>query len=121
MGRAIDAETSIPQWDRSSGAGSTESFFGGSMKGILGVCAAASLIAAPAYGWDHWGGDSAGTRFSPLAQITPDNVTNLVPAWQFRTGDLDRRPADQMKRTKFEVTPLLESQCRCPARNRACL
>ena len=77
------------------------------MKGILGVCAAASLIAAPAYGWDHWGGDSGGTRFSPLAQITPDNVTNLVPAWQFRTGDLDRRPADQMKRTKFEATPLL--------------
>ena len=53
------------------------------------------------------GGDSGGTRFSPLAQITPDNVTNLVPAWQFRAGDLDRRPADQMKRTKFEATPLL--------------
>src|SRR4051812_34566946 len=76
------------------------------MRRIGSVGVAALLIAAPAFGWDHWGGDSAGTRFSPLAQITPRNVTNLVPAWHLRTGDLDSRPADLMKRTKFEVTPL---------------
>ena len=63
--------------------------------------------AAPANtSWEHWGGDAAGTRFSPLQQITPQNVERLIEAWQFHTGDLTR-PATLMARTKFEVTPLL--------------
>ena len=31
-------------------------------------------IAHPASAWEHWGGDRGGSRFSPLNQITPDNV-----------------------------------------------
>jgi len=46
-------------------------------------------------------------RFSPLTQITPDNVGNLVRAWEFRTGDLDSRAPEVMKRTKFQTPPLL--------------
>jgi quinoprotein glucose dehydrogenase len=43
----------------------------------------------PANGdWAAYGRDNAGTRFSPLAQITPDNVGKLQRAWTFRTGDL---------------------------------
>ena len=64
------------------------------------------LAAAPAFAWDHWGGDRGGMRFSPLAQITPDNVGQLVAAWEFHTGDLATRAPDIMKRTKFEATPL---------------
>ena len=64
------------------------------------------LVSAPAFGWEYWGGDAGGTRFSPLDQITPANVDNLVRAWQFRTGDLDSRPPLAMARTKFEATPL---------------
>ncbi|MFZ2155110.1 MAG: pyrroloquinoline quinone-dependent dehydrogenase [Bradyrhizobium sp.] len=45
-------------------------------------------------------------RFSPLTQITPANVGDLVRAWQFRTGDLDRRAPAVMARTKFQATPL---------------
>ncbi len=45
-------------------------------------------------------------RFSPLTQITPANVGNLVRAWEFRTGDLDSRAPEAMKRTKFQATPL---------------
>ena len=56
--------------------------------------------------WEHWGGDRGGSRFSPLSQITPDNVGNLVRAWEFRTGDLDSRAPEVMKRTKFQATPL---------------
>ncbi len=63
--------------------------------------------ALPASAWEYWGGDRGGTRFSPLGQITPDNVDNLVRAWEFRTGDLDSRAADVMRRTKFQATPLL--------------
>ena len=61
----------------------------------------------PASAWEHWGGDPGGSRYSPLDQITPGNVDNLVRAWEFRTGDLDRRPPEAMKRSKFQATPLL--------------
>jgi quinoprotein glucose dehydrogenase len=77
---------------------------GGRMPGFL--LAATLLAAAPAFAWDHWGGDRGGMRFSPLAQITPDNVGQLVRAWEFHTGDLATRTPDIMKRTKFEATPL---------------
>lgn len=64
------------------------------------------LVASPALAWEHWGGDRGGQRFSPLAQITPDNVGTLLRGWEFRTGDLDSRAPEVMKRTKFEATPL---------------
>jgi quinoprotein glucose dehydrogenase len=72
---------------------------------IMMVVAAALL--APAYAWEHWGGDAGGTRFSQLAQITPDNVARLIRAWAYRTGDLDGRIPAAAGRTKFEATPLL--------------
>src|SRR5258707_15642308 len=65
------------------------------------------FAAMPAFAWEHWGGDRGGMRFSPLAQITPANVGNLVRAWEFRTGDLEARPPAVMARTKFQATPLL--------------
>ena len=74
------------------------------MRGLL--LAAMLLFAAPALAWEHWGGDRGGMRFSPLAQITPANVGNLVRAWEFRTGDLERRAPAVMARTKFQATPL---------------
>ena len=36
--------------------------------------------------WPHYGRDAGGMRFSPLAQITPDNVHKLKVAWIARTG-----------------------------------
>jgi len=62
--------------------------------------------APPASAWEYWGGDPGGERFSPLAQITPANVDNLVRAWEFHTGDLESRPPEAMAQTKFEATPL---------------
>lgn len=72
------------------------------------VCVFAILIQAtlPTHAWESWGGDPGGQKFSPLKQITPDNVGNLVRAFEYRTGDLDTRSPDVMKRTKFEATPL---------------
>src|SRR6476660_3101846 len=69
------------------------------------------LFATPALAWEHWGNDRGGMRFSPLTQITPANVGNLVRAWEFRTGDLDSRAPEIMKRTKFQATPLLVEDC----------
>jgi quinoprotein glucose dehydrogenase len=50
--------------------------------------------------WTAYGRDQAGTRFSPLAQITPQNVAQLAPAWQFHTG------VPTNMRVSLEVTPL---------------
>jgi len=69
--------------------------------GLVGISAAEAASA-----WEHWGGDAGGTRFSLLGQITPGNVTSLVRAWEFRTGDLARRDPRLMARTKFQATPL---------------
>src|SRR5436190_23917542 len=38
--------------------------------------------------WLHFGGNYSNHRHSPLTQITPDNVTRLVPQWTFQTGTL---------------------------------
>lgn len=52
--------------------------------------------------WAEYAGTKAGARFSPAAQITPENVAGLKVAWTYRTADLPQGPAPQM----FEATPL---------------
>jgi len=77
------------------------------MRDLLRLFATLLLCVSPALAWEHWGGDRGGTRFSPLKEITRDNVGSLLRAWEFRTGDLDTRAPEVMKRTKFQATPLL--------------
>ncbi len=38
--------------------------------------------------WPAYGGTDSARRYSPLAQITPDNVARLERAWVFNTGEL---------------------------------
>jgi len=54
--------------------------------------------------WSAYGRTQEGTRYSPLRQITPDNVKNLQVAWTFRTGDM-KGPSDPVEITD-EVTPV---------------
>ena len=54
--------------------------------------------------WDAYGRTQFGQRYSPLDQITPQNVAGLKVAWQFHTGDT-KQPGDPVE-TTFEVTPL---------------
>src|SRR6185312_12997019 len=44
----------------------------------------ATLVAAD---WPDYGGNQARTRYSPLTQITPENVGSLKVAWTYDTGD----------------------------------
>ncbi|MGN5593174.1 membrane-bound PQQ-dependent dehydrogenase, glucose/quinate/shikimate family [Stutzerimonas nitrititolerans] len=78
------------------------------IKGMLPV----PLASAPAADaqvlageWHAYGRTQHGTRYSPLAQITPSNVDRLKPVWHYRTGDV-RRPGDP-EETTYEVTPLM--------------
>ena len=63
--------------------------------------------AGPTAGWPIYGGDAGGTRYSPLVQITPENVTGLEVAWTYRTGDY---PGGRVGATKtaFQATPILD-------------
>lgn len=38
--------------------------------------------------WPAYGGTHHATRYSPLGQITRDNVSRLEQVWEFRTGDM---------------------------------
>jgi quinoprotein glucose dehydrogenase len=42
--------------------------------------------------WPAYGGSSFATRYSPLDQVTPENVSKLEKVWTFRTGDM---PSEQ--------------------------
>lgn len=74
---------------------------------ILVALLVTSLLAGSAQqdgDWIAYGRDAGGERFSPLTQITPENVASLEVAWTYRTGD-----AYEPKRgrpTAFEATPL---------------
>ncbi|WP_392385151.1 glucose/quinate/shikimate family membrane-bound PQQ-dependent dehydrogenase [Marinomonas primoryensis] len=54
--------------------------------------------------WSAYGRSNLGQRFSPLDQITPDNVDQLQLAWQYQTGD-KKGPKD-VGETTYEATPL---------------
>jgi len=55
--------------------------------------------------WPVYGGDPGGSRYSPLARITAENVARLEPAWAFRTGELGQNARDGGDLT-FEATPI---------------
>ena len=56
--------------------------------------------------WTAYGRDPGGTRYSPLRQITRDNLPRLKVAWTYHTGALD--PATQLnEKAAFEATPVL--------------
>ncbi len=55
--------------------------------------------------WPAYGRDKGGSRFSPLTQISRDNVSRLAVAWQYRTGETEPRFATNNE-TSLEVTPI---------------
>ena len=66
-----------------------------------------AAIAAPASDeWPAYGRDRGGSRFSPLASITRDNVSRLREAWRYRTRETDRAFATRSE-TSLEATPIV--------------
>ena len=66
---------------------------------------AAREVAASS-GWSSYGADPGGSRYSSLAQITPENVHELRIAWILHTGELGKGVKD-WTRSAFEATPIL--------------
>jgi quinoprotein glucose dehydrogenase len=76
------------------------------INGTLRASAPAAVTAAGIddADWPAYGRTQAGTRYTPLKQITPENVSDLQVAWTFHTGDT-KGPNDPVEITD-EVTPI---------------
>jgi len=59
------------------------------------------LAAITGSDWTAYGNDQGGTRFSPLTQITPQNVDKLEVVWEADTGPVGPGPEPSL-----EVTPI---------------
>lgn len=78
---------------------------------IVGELSKEVIAAAPDLGgnvpegdWHQYGRTPYGQRYSPLRQITPENVNTLQVAWQYQTGDV--KLPDDVGETTYQVTPL---------------
>ena len=69
--------------------------------------------------WTAYGGDSGGSRYSQLSQISTRNVTDLEIAWEYHTGDVDDG-TETVLGTAFQATPILVGNTLyvCTPRNR---
>ncbi len=72
---------------------------------VLTTVTAISIAQAPVPDdWPSYGRTVGGTRFSPLTRISRDNVSKLVVAWRYHTGEpvleLARQPS-------LQVTPIV--------------
>jgi quinoprotein glucose dehydrogenase len=63
-------------------------------------------LSGPVAEWPAYGGDAGGLRFSPLTQITRENVDRLELAWVHRHGDVSDG-SGEATRTSFNATPVV--------------
>jgi quinoprotein glucose dehydrogenase len=74
---------------------------------LIGLIAAAAISIAQTPGpheWPFYGRAADGTRFSPLSRITRDNVSKLLVAWRYHTGE---PPLDLARQPSLQVTPIV--------------
>ncbi len=78
---------------------------------IPSVCFTVTLItimlgsSAGGQQWSSFNGDPKAQKYSPAAQITPENVRNLKKVWELHTGDVWRAGGGGPK-TAWSATPL---------------
>ncbi|HKV76390.1 MAG TPA: hypothetical protein VJN95_17860, partial [Gemmatimonadales bacterium] len=54
---------------------------------LLAACSSGSIDRSG--DWPAYGHDALGSRYSPLTDVTPQNVSGLAEAWTFHTGEMD--------------------------------
>ncbi|MFD1911791.1 pyrroloquinoline quinone-dependent dehydrogenase [Halodurantibacterium flavum] len=55
--------------------------------------------------WTAFHGDLASTKFSHASTFTPETITNLERAWEYRTGDVSDG-SDELPETVWSATPV---------------
>ena len=74
----------------------------------LCACSDAGQIdfTGPIAQWPEYGGNKGGLRYSPLTQISRENVGGLEVAWDYRHGDRSDG-SGEYSRTAFQATPIV--------------
>ncbi|MEZ5559407.1 MAG: pyrroloquinoline quinone-dependent dehydrogenase [Pseudomonadales bacterium] len=95
------------RWPRSVGAvvGAVLLALGGCTPSFEPDPTAVARVRQLGHSWPEYGGGS-GARYTPLAQIAPDNIAALEPAWTYRTGDVSDGNGRVPSTTAFENTPI---------------
>ncbi|GGL53467.1 membrane protein [Wenxinia marina] len=106
---APDAEAADPATETDTDIGADTGDAGAPAEGDevpAEVAAARAPQPQPEVGadWPFWGGDTDATRYTPLDQITPQNVSQLERVFEYHTGDLPEGTAEGTYSP--EVTPL---------------
>jgi quinoprotein glucose dehydrogenase len=57
--------------------------------------------------WRAYGRDALGSRWSPLTEITRENVARLQPAWTYHTRETAPEFAGKRRQRSLEVTPIV--------------
>lgn len=73
---------------------------------LLVELGAANATSATESGWDFYGGDQGGQRFSSASQITPLNVRRLKLAWSYSASERTEN-SRSLRSASFENTPIL--------------
>jgi len=77
----------------------------------LAVITLSALLSTVAHAaedqWSTYAGNPGGQQYSDLDQINADNVGQLEIAWQYRTGELERRTEFHNATAKVQVNPIL--------------
>jgi hypothetical protein len=73
---------------------------------IFSALAIAQPSTIPDGDWPNYGRDPGGTKYSPLREITRENVAGLKQAWIYRTGDLLDMKGSDHAQPAHEATPL---------------
>jgi quinoprotein glucose dehydrogenase len=79
---------------------------------ILAAGLALFTMAGPAQSegdteWPEYGGDAGGLRYSPVADVTPQNVAKLKVAWTFSHEDYSDGSGEWATTSAYELTPIL--------------
>jgi quinoprotein glucose dehydrogenase len=78
------------------------------------LCATFALLlgstVSAANDWPEHGHDKAGTRFSPLRQITTQNVDELEVAWTYSSGEIARRGKTYEQSSEQSIPILVEGR-----------
>lgn len=85
----------------------------GTISGQVAANADTTPAGSAGWEWRAYAGDAGANHFAPLAQIDPENVSQLEVAWTFRTGEINE--SADMQATPIQVGNRLYF---CTARNR---
>jgi glucose dehydrogenase len=67
----------------------------------------ASNVQSGATEWLIYAGDKASSKYSPLTQISADNLSQLKIAWTWRSAEEEVAKAHHLKTWAWEATPLM--------------